>query len=225
VLFRGPARHVQPDLRDQLQGRGRVDASDPREVDVAPVGVAPWRDGHVVVRGADINPRGVQIDLVQFRGQRHRATPVVSVGMDSRHDRLLGHRNCRGHAGRGETQFAFFQTGSRPTRGRSPMTSSSLSETTLFNGPVAPMNGRPSRPDTSAQTLTDPRRSHQCYFRTSGRAAASHRYSRTRATRPMRPLTLSLSPSGGEGIETTPSPSARERGGVRVAPMFTHDPG
>jgi hypothetical protein len=41
----------------------------------------------------------------------------------------------------------------------------------------------------------------------------------------MRPLTLSLSPSGGEGIETAPSPSARERGGVRVAHMFTHDPG
>src|SRR5712691_8205192 len=33
VLFRGPARHIQADLRDQLQGRGRVDAIDPREVD------------------------------------------------------------------------------------------------------------------------------------------------------------------------------------------------
>jgi hypothetical protein len=41
----------------------------------------------------------------------------------------------------------------------------------------------------------------------------------------MRPLTLSLSPSGGEGIETTPSPSARERVGVRVAQVFTHSPG
>jgi hypothetical protein len=41
----------------------------------------------------------------------------------------------------------------------------------------------------------------------------------------MLPLTLSLSPSGGEGIETTPSPSARERVGVRVAHVFTHSPG
>ena len=41
----------------------------------------------------------------------------------------------------------------------------------------------------------------------------------------MRPLTLSLSPSGGEGIETTPSPSARERVGVRVAHVFTHSLG
>jgi hypothetical protein len=39
------------------------------------------------------------------------------------------------------------------------------------------------------------------------------------------PLTLSLSPSGGEGIETTPSPSARERVGVRVAQVFAHSPG
>jgi len=38
-------------------------------------------------------------------------------------------------------------------------------------------------------------------------------YSRTRVPRPMRPLTLSLSPSGGEGIETTPSPSPREGSG------------
>ena len=29
------------------------------------------------------------------------------------------------------------------------------------------------------------------------------------------PLTLSLSPSGGEGSDTTPSPSERERAGVR----------
>jgi hypothetical protein len=53
----------------------------------------------------------------------------------------------------------------------------------------------------------------------------------------MRPLTLSLSPSGGEGIETAPSPSGgegietapspseRERVGVRVAHVFTHKPG
>ena len=39
----------------------------------------------------------------------------------------------------------------------------------------------------------------------------------------MRPLTLSLAPGGGEGIETTPS--ARERVGVRVAHVFTHSPG
>jgi len=39
----------------------------------------------------------------------------------------------------------------------------------------------------------------------------------------MRPLTLSLSPSGGEGIETAP-PSERERVGVRVAYAFTHNP-
>ena len=32
----------------------------------------------------------------------------------------------------------------------------------------------------------------------------------------MRPLTLSLSPSGGEGIETAPSPSSIKRVGVRV---------
>ena len=38
----------------------------------------------------------------------------------------------------------------------------------------------------------------------------------------MRPLTLALSPSGGEGIETPPSPSARERVGVRGAHVFTH---
>jgi hypothetical protein len=54
---------------------------------------------------------------------------------------------------------------------------------------------------------------------------ASLLYSRTRVPRPMPPLTLSLSPSGGEGIETTPSPSARERVGVRVAHVFTHNPG
>ena len=54
--------------------------------------------------------------------------------------------------------------------------------------------------------------------------ASSLLYSRTRARRPMRPFTLSLSPSGGEGIETTPSPSARERVGVRVAQVFTHSP-
>jgi hypothetical protein len=40
----------------------------------------------------------------------------------------------------------------------------------------------------------------------------------------MSPLTLSLSHSGGEGIETTPSPSERERAGVRVAQAFTHSP-
>src|SRR6266511_4184578 len=33
---------------------------------------------------------------------------------------------------------------------------------------------------------------------------------------PVRPLTLTLSPSWGEGIEMAPSPSARERAGVRV---------
>ena len=43
-------------------------------------------------------------------------------------------------------------------------------------------------------------------------------------TGPVRPLTLSLSPFGGEGIETAPSPSPRERVGVRVAHEFTHDP-
>ncbi len=48
-------------------------------------------------------------------------------------------------------------------------------------------------------------------------------YSRMGVPRPARPLTLTLSPSGGEGIETTPS--ARERAGVRVAPVFTHGPG
>ncbi len=42
--------------------------------------------------------------------------------------------------------------------------------------------------------------------------------------RPARPLALTLSPSGGEGIETAPSPSARERAGVRVAAVFTHSP-
>jgi len=41
----------------------------------------------------------------------------------------------------------------------------------------------------------------------------------------MRPLTLSLSPSGGEGIETASSPSPRERVGVRVAHVFTPNPG
>jgi len=57
----------------------------------------------------------------------------------------------------------------------------------------------------------------------------------------MRPLTLSLSPSGGEGIETAPSPSSRERVAVRaetlassgearaervrVAHVFTDNPG
>jgi hypothetical protein len=43
--------------------------------------------------------------------------------------------------------------------------------------------------------------------------------------RPARPLTLTLSPSGGEGIEIAPSPSARERVGVRVALVFTNSPG
>jgi hypothetical protein len=62
------------------------------------------------------------------------------------------------------------------------------------------MYGRPSRPDVSAPTLRDPRPSHKRYFPTSGRPAASHRFSRTRAARPWHPLTLSLSPSGGEGI-------------------------
>ena len=41
----------------------------------------------------------------------------------------------------------------------------------------------------------------------------------------MRPLTLTLSPFGGEGIETAPSPSERERVGVRVAHLLTHNPG
>ena len=41
----------------------------------------------------------------------------------------------------------------------------------------------------------------------------------------MRPLTLSLSPSGGEGIETAPSPSSIKRVGVSVAYVFTHNPG
>ena len=41
----------------------------------------------------------------------------------------------------------------------------------------------------------------------------------------MRPLTLSLSPFGGEGIETAPSPSSIKRVGVRVAYAFTHNPG
>jgi hypothetical protein len=59
---------------------------------------------------------------------------------------------------------------------------------------------------------------------TAAASRASLLYSPTRATRPMRPLTLSLSPSGGEGIETTPSLSARERVGVRVAHVFTHSP-
>jgi len=39
------------------------------------------------------------------------------------------------------------------------------------------------------------------------------------------PLTLSLSPSGGEGIEAAPSPSSIKRVGVRVAPAFTHNAG
>jgi hypothetical protein len=46
-----------------------------------------------------------------------------------------------------------------------------------------------------------------------------------RVPRPARPLTPTLSPSGGEGIERAPSPSVRERVGVRVAPVFTHSPG
>ena len=50
-------------------------------------------------------------------------------------------------------------------------------------------------------------------------------YSRTRVPRPMRPLTLSLSPSEGEGIESVPSPSSIKRVGVRVAYVFTHNPG
>jgi len=37
------------------------------------------------------------------------------------------------------------------------------------------------------------------------------------------PLTLSLSPSGGEGFEIASSPSERERVGVRVAHGFTHN--
>ena len=52
----------------------------------------------------------------------------------------------------------------------------------------------------------------------------------------MRPLTLPSPPmgervqneplsSGGEGIETAPSPSERERVGVRVAYVFTDNPG
>jgi len=46
-----------------------------------------------------------------------------------------------------------------------------------------------------------------------------------RVVRVRHPLTLSLSPGGGEGIEAPPSPSARERAGVRVAQVFTHNPG
>ena len=45
-----------------------------------------------------------------------------------------------------------------------------------------------------------------------------------RVPRPAGPLTLTLSPCGGEGIETAPSPSARERVGVRVALVFTQSP-
>jgi len=41
----------------------------------------------------------------------------------------------------------------------------------------------------------------------------------------MHPLTLSLSPSGGEGIEMPPSPSSIKRVGVRVAYVVTHNPG
>jgi hypothetical protein len=38
-------------------------------------------------------------------------------------------------------------------------------------------------------------------------------------------LSLGCNRSGGEGIETAPSPSERERVGVRVAHLFTHNPG
>src|SRR5215472_13797514 len=41
-------------------------------------------------------------------------------------------------------------------------------------------------------------------------------YPRTPGSR--RPLPLTLFPSGGEGIKVAPSPSARERAGVRVVP-------
>jgi len=41
----------------------------------------------------------------------------------------------------------------------------------------------------------------------------------------MRPLTLALSPYGGEGIKTAPSPSSIKRVGVRVADVFTHNSG
>ena len=41
--------------------------------------------------------------------------------------------------------------------------------------------------------------------------------------RARRPLPLALSPAGGEWIETAPSPSRRERVGVRVAHVFTHN--
>ena len=57
------------------------------------------------------------------------------------------------------------------------------------------------------------------------RLSASPLYSRTCVRRPLRPLTLSLSPFGGEGIEMAPSPSSIKRVGVRVAHVFTHYPG
>ena len=50
-------------------------------------------------------------------------------------------------------------------------------------------------------------------------------HAQARVPPPALPLTLSLSPSGGEGIETAPSPSERERVGVRGADLFTHNAG
>src|SRR6516162_5146232 len=50
---------------------------------------------------------------------------------------------------------SIFQTGSHPTRGRSPMISSHTSETTLNDGHKAPLEIRSSRPDTSGATIHD----------------------------------------------------------------------
>ena len=86
-----------------------------------------------------------------------------------------------------------------------------------YGGPIAPPVPRaapPGRPATTWTVRQPPRvrvsveNDHLDW----NRVITSLLYSRTRVPRPMRPLTLSLSP-GGEGIETAPSPSERERVG------------
>ena len=72
----------------------------------------------------------------------------------------------------------------------------------IDDAPVSPATGCRGRPPDGSRSPSE---------------SLSGRYSRTCAMRRGRPLTLSLSPFGGEGIEPAPSPSERERVGVRVA--------
>jgi len=80
---------------------------------------------------------------------------------------------------------------------------------------IAPA-ARRSRPSAPPASNGPEWRKGRMTSQTNRRGRVSPLYSRSRLRRPTRPLTLTLSPSGGEGIELTPSPSSIKRAGVRV---------